>query len=429
MADAANPGQWAIRTTQSGENSDITSAPFWQNLMTGAVSDTDPLSQASYAGPTRQNSDNYLEGQNAQGGWEQLLQFPGDKRLLQSASGGYSQGSGAPIQWKPQGDDWAGILFPMLARIAIMAPAALGAGGMEAAGETAGTASASGAGSFADLVAPTASTVPGSMPEAGSFADLVSPYSTSAATGSTGAAAGATAMGVFGEPSDLPTERLSPEGMQNDAAQFGTSAAPVSVSGAGSPSIFNMISSMLGGGGTSLISRAASALGIPSGVSNALGPMFNIGSGIYGMMQGDDMKKKMAQIAANADPFAQYRAGYGAQLQQLMSDPSSITSMPGYKAGLQAVERRGAAQGWNGSGNMMTALSDFGGNFYNQAIQNLMGLSGANVNPGTAASLAMQGNQAGASIAMQGLNRVGYGVTQKDPTSDMLMRLLLNRGA
>lgn len=214
-----------------------------------------------------------------------------------------------------------------------------------------------------------------------------------------------------------------------DTAQFGTPDAPVSVGGPGQTSLLDMISSVFGGSGasTGLLSRVAAAAGLPAGISNNIGSAFNIGSGIYGLMQGNDLKKRAQLLAQQADPFGQYRSGYAQQLQSLMANPSSITQIPGYQAGLQAVERRGAAQGWNGSGNMMDALANYGGNFYNQQIQNLMGLSGSNFNPASAASIGLQGSQAGASIGMQGLNRVGYGVTQQDPSSNALLQLLLNR--
>jgi hypothetical protein len=45
--------------------------------------------------------------------------------------------------------------------------------------------------------------------------------------------------------------------------------------------------------------------------------------------------------------------------------------MPGYQAGLEAVQRSMASQGFTGSGNMMAALSKYGGDFYQQQLNNL----------------------------------------------------------
>ena len=56
------------------------------------------------------------------------------------------------------------------------------------------------------------------------------------------------------------------------------------------------------------------------------------------------------------------------QLADLLSDPSQITEMPMYKAGLEAVQRSLATQGLTGSGNAMMALSDYGANYYQQQV-------------------------------------------------------------
>src|SRR5271168_4603797 len=69
-----------------------------------------------------------------------------------------------------------------------------------------------------------------------------------------------------------------------------------------------------------------------------------------------------AQTAANAaDPFASQRGQYQTMLSQLINNPSSITSQPGYQFGLQqsqnAVEGSAAANGMVNSGNVLSALS------------------------------------------------------------------------
>lgn len=68
---------------------------------------------------------------------------------------------------------------------------------------------------------------------------------------------------------------------------------------------------------------------------------------------------------------------YARQLQALMRDPSSVSKLPGYEAGLQAVQRSMASQGYSGSGNMATALQKYGGDIYGQQIQRLAALQGA----------------------------------------------------
>ena len=89
------------------------------------------------------------------------------------------------------------------------------------------------------------------------------------------------------------------------------------------------------------------------------------------------------------------------QLNTLLQNPSSITSMPGYAAGLQAVERTGAAQGYLGSGNMMVGLDQYAGNFYNQTLQTLSGIGQQNA--GVNAEYTIGGMQ----LFGQGMNSLG----------------------
>lgn len=91
------------------------------------------------------------------------------------------------------------------------------------------------------------------------------------------------------------------------------------------------------------------------------------------------------------DPFGAERKQYQEMLRNLYANPGSISEMPGYKAGLQAVERRGAAQGWNGSGNMMVALSEYGGNFFDKEANRLATLGGAGISPTGASNSEMTG--------------------------------------
>jgi hypothetical protein len=117
-------------------------------------------------------------------------------------------------------------------------------------------------------------------------------------------------------------------------------------------------------------------------------------------------QKKLQQMAAVADPFAPYRAQYAAQLQQLQANPSSLVNTPGYQAGLQALQRTQAAQGFLGSGNAQVDLLNYGGQVYNQQMQlleSLAGQGGAGV--GTAANI--QGSAA--DLMGSSLGALGYG--------------------
>lgn len=147
---------------------------------------------------------------------------------------------------------------------------------------------------------------------------------------------------------------------------------------------------------------------------------FNMASGAYGMYQAQQMQELMKKLQSQGDPFSQYRSGYGSQLQNLMNDPSSVSSMPGYQFGMdqgtQALMRSQAAGGLLGSGQGAMALQkygqDYAGTQFQQQLQNLMNLSGANVNPGNNANLQFMGNQANLNLQGNALNRIGYGSSQ-----------------
>jgi hypothetical protein len=154
------------------------------------------------------------------------------------------------------------------------------------------------------------------------------------------------------------------------------------------------------------VAKSAGAMPWGSAPSN-----MNVASGIYGLLQSQQMAQ-MAQAAQRAaDPFAQYRGYYGDQLKALTQDPNSITKLPGYQAGLEAVQRSMAAQGFAGSGNMATALQKYGGDFYNQTMDRYAQLAGAGANPAAAAQLGLGGAQYGVELAGRSLGTLGNAAT------------------
>lgn len=70
---------------------------------------------------------------------------------------------------------------------------------------------------------------------------------------------------------------------------------------------------------------------------------------------------------------------YAEQLKILQGNPSTVSSMPGYEAGRQAVERSMAAQGYQGSGNMAASMAEFGSDFYLKQLQTLGNLESQRV--------------------------------------------------
>ena len=114
--------------------------------------------------------------------------------------------------------------------------------------------------------------------------------------------------------------------------------------------------------------------------------------------------------------------GYAQQLNTLMTNPSSVTSLPGYtfnyNQGADAVAREMAASGFSGSGNEGTALIQYGQNYaqsaYQQQAQLLASLSGL-----TASSSPAQLGAVGVAAGNQSFNQMGaalsslgYGLAQ-----------------
>lgn len=131
-------------------------------------------------------------------------------------------------------------------------------------------------------------------------------------------------------------------------------------------------------------------------------------SGDIAMGEAARMRGVGVTAAAMMDPFAPYRGAFAQQMMQLQRSPAAITSMPGYSAGLQAVQRQLGAQGYQGSGNMAAELAQFGGDFYNRTMAQLGQLAGAGAAPGAGAGVYAQAAQQAADLTGQGLASRGY---------------------
>lgn len=176
-----------------------------------------------------------------------------------------------------------------------------------------------------------------------------------------------------------------------------------------------------------LLSRFAFGGPQIGGSGMSISPMSVI-QGLSGLFQQNKLKKLSEQLSGMADPQAPYRGARAAELDTLMKDPSKITEYPGYQAGLEAVQRSRAAQGYNGSGNMMASLAKYGGDFFNNAVSQLNGLAGGS--PGGAANLRYQGSVDSTNLLGQSLNRIGYGLSGGPNTAQAWtqLRQLMNLG-
>jgi hypothetical protein len=134
----------------------------------------------------------------------------------------------------------------------------------------------------------------------------------------------------------------------------------------------------------------------------------SIGGAVGGMMGGKTTQK--AGNATNAASMAQlaYQQAASEKILQLMNDPSKVTSMGGFNTGIQAIERSAAGKGLLNSGNIMTALSDYGNSYYGDQMRLLQGLAAGTPNPTVGAGMINSG--LGQQVA--GGSGVGQGITQ-----------------
>lgn len=126
------------------------------------------------------------------------------------------------------------------------------------------------------------------------------------------------------------------------------------------------------------------------GASGDLSALLNLGSSLYGLYNSSQTGSKANTVYQQSNPFGGYRPYYGQQLLDLIQNPSSISSQPGYQflmdQGVTAIDRSAAASGQGvGSGAEKADLTKYGqglaDQFYQQQVQELSGLAGANINP------------------------------------------------
>lgn len=168
-------------------------------------------------------------------------------------------------------------------------------------------------------------------------------------------------------------------------------------------SVGDMMGGMQGFGGMTGAGQQGAGAFAAGGGGGGLGGLFggqagnwmDLARGGFGLYQSNQLKKASQPSAINRQAEA--------DLAALMADPSRTTSLPGYQAGLEAVQRGMASQGFLGSGNMATALAKYGGDFYDQAVARYASLS--QLGRGNEAQYKMGGIE----LAGQALNSLGYG--------------------
>lgn len=311
---------------------------------------------------------------------------PATQNWIDSYSPMYSiydatEGPGSPIyQYGASGQSLgtragAGIMSPiagvgLVAGAALGAQAAFGSGG--AAGAGAGTAGATTPTSFGVLdpaVAPVGGVSYGGVAPGSFSIGSVEPSMFSGGVSMTpggGMTFGAVDPQVYNAGQSIMNNggAVTPGASGADMDQFyqGNSTLGGGAT-ASSPSSLAQAMQLLSSGGISpeFIKQAVFGSGglgfsaMNGGQSGMLGyaqPLMQLYSALEG-------RKRAKQLGAQLGTIAN---------EATLPDPTDVTKLPGFQTGLEAVQRSMAAQGYQGSGNMMAALARYGGDFYNQAV-------------------------------------------------------------
>jgi hypothetical protein len=124
--------------------------------------------------------------------------------------------------------------------------------------------------------------------------------------------------------------------------------------------------------------------------------------------------QRSGQLQGRADPMGAYRPGYAAQLNQLIQDPSTITTTPGYQFNLanymQQLQANQAKQGNLVSGGAAIQSGQMGQQYATSSLQQqqslLAQLAGANQSPAYGQQTVSQIGNTGLQAATAGLGNV-----------------------
>lgn len=167
------------------------------------------------------------------------------------------------------------------------------------------------------------------------------------------------------------------------------------------------------------------SMGLTGGAATGTGALSNAVSGISGLYGLAQSAKLQTQVQNQLQAYQQAMSPYSqaltaagmntlqangktqsynlAELAALEANPSSVQDNPDYQAGLQAVQRSMAAQGYQGSGNMAQALAKYGSSFYNQQLNEYAALAGQGTQGVVTGANVLAG---GASLASPGLQGI-----------------------
>ncbi len=204
-----------------------------------------------------------------------------------------------------------------------------------------------------------------------------------------GGGAGVAGVGEAGWGMDLGMG-----GLGGDAGWAGLSAGGIGpgdagwgmdLGGAGGADILGGAGGAGGAAGSmSSLGSGASGTGLSSILSKLGGPaVTQLLGGILGNKTARDGQALAEDYMRQSNPFADYRQRNAERLEEMFKDPAgTVTKIPGFAAGQEAVARSMAANGYLGSGNMMAAMQQYGGDEWMKHAQFLSGLAGAQFAPG-----------------------------------------------
>lgn len=233
----------------------------------------------------------------------------------------------------------------------------------------------------------------------------------------TGSPLDMTGAGTFGSTGDPTTDLLRKQQSLWGATDMGLGGGPVS-------SLYGAPSTYTGGGFTPPGTPGAGGTG-----GRSLSSLSSVGSGLYGLYNANSMRNLATSAMNRADPWGTSggRGVADAQLQSLLNDPTQAAANdPAYQLRIQAAQRATAGSG-QGSGAMAVAAANASSDWYNTRLSQLGGISGATVNPGTAADLSLTGTNNANMLAGSSLASIGFGLntaTGGGATSSMSPQVL-----
>lgn len=232
-----------------------------------------------------------------------------------------------------------------------------------------------------------------------------------------GSGGGAGGMGLNPGASGItglsPTIAATGPSLVGEAARTGLQAGPSALGTIFNPANASMgTGSMLppglfegggGGFGGAAGGEGASVGGPVSAATNPVIEMFRQAGTAFG--PGNSRLGNIIQVAAGGNAILQSLRMQKLMEQQMggLPNPGDVTKLPGYEAGIEAVRRSLASQGFQGSGNMMAALHKYGGDFYNDAVRQHLANRQLNASTANAVSGPIMGQTTGLALLSQGL--------------------------